>query len=96
MMNDVMAEIQKQKEKKLAMHYYHRIGIDFGMYIAQLSDEARIKPVPPVIGKCYTYFSTIARADRTATYRIINDEQFIKNEVLIEDTTRNILSNINS
>lgn len=76
MMNDVMAEVQKRKDKNIPTHYYHRFGLDQGKYMAQIADQAKIKPVPPVLGKMYAYHHEVAKGDRTAIYRIINDEEF--------------------
>lgn len=77
MMDDVMAEVQKKKEQNIPMHYYHRIGMVQGQYMAELAEQAKVKLVPPVFAKLYEYHHSIA-GDRTAVYRIINDEEFIR------------------
>lgn len=78
MMNDVMADVQKQLNKNLPMHYYHRLGLEQGIYMAELADQASIKPVPPVLGKLYIHHHLVEKGDRSAIYRIINDEEFIR------------------
>lgn len=76
MMKDVMDQVQKQKDLNYPMHYYHRIGVKEGEYMAELAELANIKPVPPVLGKLYTYHYTVGK-NRTAIYRLLNDEEFI-------------------
>lgn len=78
MMDDIMTDVQKRKENNIPIHYYHRIGTILGQNMAELADQAGIKPVPPVLGKLYSYHALVAKGDRTAIYKIINDDEFLR------------------
>lgn len=75
-MDEIKTDIETQKEKGLPVKYYQRVGMEQGKYMKALAEQAKIKPMPSVIGELYIYHHKVAKGDRTAIYRLINDEEF--------------------
>lgn len=78
MMRDVMRKAAEVNEKDDILKYYQTLSKQLEEYLGELADIANMKRAPSVFAKLYSYHVLIARGDRTAVYRIVDDNKFVR------------------
>lgn len=78
MMEDLIKDMEKRKEKGLPRKKFHQIGERHKEYVDELASLAKIKPMPHAMIKLYFTIHNKRYRDSASRYKIIDEETFVE------------------